>query len=253
MAYNTKAIKTDVDKKPIPQYYNPVTDEYDVLQGAAGAARHILYGADGNPISTSAGKLAVRASEIETLIGEVQAAPTPNTLLARLKNLETKVDAIIADGLKLSGSNVLIPKTKIINFINAESFAAYPGTGSSKYFVLPELDDCDELYLLLQVTKQPWYVSGSSPIMNCFGNRFTYPIYSESALCTKTYNGMYVRGMLFVLGGHILPDGASNPTNLDEAKKLAFPPKALSGKNMVFYNRASEENTVTIQLLEVWR
>ncbi len=96
MAYNTKAIKTDVDKKPIPQYYNPVTDEYDVLQGAAGAARHILYGADGNPISTSAGKLAVRASEIETLIGEVQAAPTANTLLARLKNLETKIDAIIA-------------------------------------------------------------------------------------------------------------------------------------------------------------
>ena len=43
---------------------------------------------------------------IQTRIGEVQAAPTANTLLARLKNLETKVDAIIADGLQLSGSNM---------------------------------------------------------------------------------------------------------------------------------------------------
>jgi len=154
---------------------------------------------------------------------------------------------------QLSGSNVLIPKTKIINFINAESFAAYPETGSGKYFAFPELDDCGELYLLLQVTKQPWYVLGSSPIVNCFGKNFTYPIYSASNLCTKTYIGTYDRGMLFVLGGQILPDGASIPTNLDEAKKLALPPKALSGKNMVFYNRASEENTVTIQLLEVWR
>lgn len=133
MAYNTKRIKTDVDKKPIPQYYNPVNDEYEALKGDAGAARHVLYGADGNPISTSAGKLAVRASEIETildaiddkdfatqttlaailakiiaapsteakqdalaaLIGEVDADPTANSLLARLKSLEDKIDAII--------------------------------------------------------------------------------------------------------------------------------------------------------------
>jgi hypothetical protein len=45
---------------------------------------------------------------LNALVGEAQAAPTANTLLARLKNLETKVDAIIADGLKLSGSNVEI-------------------------------------------------------------------------------------------------------------------------------------------------
>ena len=52
--------------KPIPQYYNPVTDEYQVLQGENGAARHVLYGSDGNPISTDDNnKLAVRAAEIE--------------------------------------------------------------------------------------------------------------------------------------------------------------------------------------------
>ena len=147
MAYNTKAIKTDVDKKPIPQYYNPTLDQYEALLGENGATRHILYGPDGNPLSTDdSNKLAVRASEIETilneikskdfatqttlaailakliaapateakqdalaaLIGEVQASPTANTLLARLKSLEDKIDDI-TDGTspavtQLSGS-----------------------------------------------------------------------------------------------------------------------------------------------------
>jgi len=149
LAYNTKAIKTDVDKKPIPQYYNPTLDQYEALLGENGATRHILYGPDGNPLSTDdSNKLAVRASEIETilneikskdfatqttaaailakliaapateakqdalaaLIGEVDADPTENTLLARLKSLEDKIDAI-TDGTspavtQLSGSYV---------------------------------------------------------------------------------------------------------------------------------------------------
>lgn len=142
MPGNTKQLKKDVDQKPAPQYFDPVLDEYGYLYGSNGAARHVIYGADGQPVTTSGNKLAVRATEIETmlatiegyidglesaigtpaadpaantilarlktletLMGEVQATPTANTLLARLKNLETKVDAIIADGVKLSGSN----------------------------------------------------------------------------------------------------------------------------------------------------
>lgn len=155
MAYNTKAIKVDVNQKPIPQIYNPVTDEYEVLQGANGAARHTLYGPDGQPITTDGNKLAVRATEIETqlttiqgyidgiegtlatlatasnqaaiagyidqveaqlttiqgyidglegAIGQAVADPAVNTLLARVKNLETKLVAIVTDGVKLSGS-----------------------------------------------------------------------------------------------------------------------------------------------------
>ena len=72
MAYNTKAIKTDLNAKPIPQLYNPVTDEYEVLQGVGGAARQVLYGPDGQPISTTGGKLAVRAAELETKIEAVR-------------------------------------------------------------------------------------------------------------------------------------------------------------------------------------
>ena len=49
---------------------------------------------------------------LATLVGEVQASPTANTLLARIKSLEDKIDAIV-DGsapavTQLSGSNVEI-------------------------------------------------------------------------------------------------------------------------------------------------
>ena len=88
MAYNTKAIEVDVNQKPIPQIYNPVTDEYEVLQGANGAARHIIYGADGNPISTDDNnKLAVRAAEIETLLELIEGKDFAT---------EAKQDALIA-------------------------------------------------------------------------------------------------------------------------------------------------------------
>ena len=45
MAYNTKPIKNDVDGKPIPQYYNPVTDLYEALQGLT-RRQPYLYGVD---------------------------------------------------------------------------------------------------------------------------------------------------------------------------------------------------------------
>lgn len=78
MAYNSKAIKTDVNAKPIPQYYNPVTDEYEALQGTDGAARQMLYGPDGQPIATTEGKLAVRAAEVETAVANLQTALLDN-------------------------------------------------------------------------------------------------------------------------------------------------------------------------------
>ena len=178
MAYNTKTVKRDGSGiTPVPQHFNPTADDYEAILGRNGASRVELYGPDGNPISTSSGKLAVRATEIESLlndikgkdfatqttleailakliatpateakqdtlishvdgmesalasilaklidapateakqdalaalIGEVQASPTANTLLARLKSLEDKIDAI-TDGTspavtQLSGS-----------------------------------------------------------------------------------------------------------------------------------------------------
>ena len=132
MAWNTVEIKKSFNN-PVPQYFNVSANEYQVLQGVNGSAQHVLFGVDGNPITTTGNKLAVRASEIETQLttiqgyidglesaigtvvdsptantllarikdintrlGEVQASPTANTLLARVKNLEDKIAAIIA-------------------------------------------------------------------------------------------------------------------------------------------------------------
>lgn len=61
MAFNTRPIKTDLNDKPIPQYYDPAIDDYQPLEGQHGAARSILYGPDGNPIS-AANRLPVDAA-----------------------------------------------------------------------------------------------------------------------------------------------------------------------------------------------
>lgn len=38
MAYNTQALKRDVNGAPTPQYFNPTADAYEVLQGSGGGA-----------------------------------------------------------------------------------------------------------------------------------------------------------------------------------------------------------------------
>lgn len=53
VSYNTQAIKTDVNGKPIPQYYDALHDEYRPLQGEHGASRAVLYGPDGQPINSN--------------------------------------------------------------------------------------------------------------------------------------------------------------------------------------------------------
>lgn len=47
MAYNTKPIVTDKDGNPISQYYNKELDQYEPLEGQAGANKVVLYNADG--------------------------------------------------------------------------------------------------------------------------------------------------------------------------------------------------------------
>lgn len=44
MSYNTKEIITDSKKRPIPQYYNPATDQYEVIEGKDGANSFIQKG-----------------------------------------------------------------------------------------------------------------------------------------------------------------------------------------------------------------
>lgn len=50
MAFNTKGIVKDINGKPAPQIYNPTADIYEVLQGANGANKVMLYTAAGTAI-----------------------------------------------------------------------------------------------------------------------------------------------------------------------------------------------------------
>lgn len=51
MSYNTVPIKKDVDGKPIPQLYNEIANEYEVLKGQNGASRTVLYDNNGNEVN----------------------------------------------------------------------------------------------------------------------------------------------------------------------------------------------------------
>ena len=154
MAYNTKKIKRDVDGNPVPQMYNPAIDDYEVLQGGSGASKvdveasalpagaateakqdstiselQNLQGKDFATQTTLAAILSkiisapateAKQNALNALIGEVQANPTANTLLARIKNLETKLDGIISGtspaSVQLTGSNVEIGgKTYVVS------------------------------------------------------------------------------------------------------------------------------------------
>jgi len=56
-----------------------------------------LFGPNGQPISVTSDKLDVRASELETILGEVSDTPTANTLADRLRRLEEKL-ALLESG-----------------------------------------------------------------------------------------------------------------------------------------------------------
>ena len=64
----------DKDLKAAPQSFDPLLGKFVPLLSDNGAARHVLYDANGNPLSIVDNKLAVRAAEAETAISALAAA-----------------------------------------------------------------------------------------------------------------------------------------------------------------------------------
>jgi len=52
MAYNTKSIIKDVNGKPIPQYWNPETDQYEVITSKDGMLRVNMVDSQGREIQS---------------------------------------------------------------------------------------------------------------------------------------------------------------------------------------------------------
>ena len=52
MAYNTKAILRDVNGKPVPQYWNPKTQQYEVISSKDGMLRVIMVDSEGREVQS---------------------------------------------------------------------------------------------------------------------------------------------------------------------------------------------------------
>lgn len=74
MPYNTKSIKKDVDNKPVPQIFDTVKDDYEVIQGRNGAQRVELYGPDGNPLTVTSGRLETKINELDITLSALRDA-----------------------------------------------------------------------------------------------------------------------------------------------------------------------------------
>lgn len=52
MAYNEKAILKDVNNKPVPQYWNKETQQFEVIESKDGMLRVIMVDSEGREIQT---------------------------------------------------------------------------------------------------------------------------------------------------------------------------------------------------------
>jgi hypothetical protein len=78
---------------PILQHFNPTTTDWELTYGRNNALRVEIYGPDGSPLVVSDGKLAVRVSEVESLIESIIAGTSP-AVVSLSKGTVTNVVAI---------------------------------------------------------------------------------------------------------------------------------------------------------------
>lgn len=94
MAYNTTAIKKDVDGKPIPQYYNDLQDAYEALKGRNGANRVELYDASGNPVDLETLLTAI-ATKLDDVTITASALPTGAATSTKQDTIKAAIDDLI--------------------------------------------------------------------------------------------------------------------------------------------------------------
>lgn len=73
--FNTKSIIKDVNKKPVPQYFNPDSDRYEVIQSSGGHLKVLLIDSVGNAIVTQD-----IVNQIESKLDELIEAVNPGGL-----------------------------------------------------------------------------------------------------------------------------------------------------------------------------
>ena len=116
MAHNTKPILVDVNGRPIPQYFDPLADEYKPLLGQHGAARSILYGPDGQPIGTSGNPLQVKAHDTDTVLGQIKDALGPLATETKLEAVRTLLASLV--GKDFATQTTLAQVKQVLDTLN---------------------------------------------------------------------------------------------------------------------------------------
>mgnify|MGYP000995708587 CR=1 FL=1 len=269
MAYNTRAIKTDLNQKPIPQVYNPVTDEYEPLQGSAASGNRVqLYDGDGNPVgaatdakleaarlllasldnkdyatqTTLAGVLAkladpATAAKQDAATAVLDAISTAVATRATEATLE-QIKVALTDGTlkaQLSGSRI-----EIETIINAASVA--PST-TLAWTAIPA-NGCDAVHLAFSCDKQ-WKAYINSPFADVDNTRGLYP---ERFFTTQDATAAnYYRMSLVTHAGQY---GATAVTAAD-AYGMVAPWSTLKLKTQ--NPSATDTMTMTVRVLRIWK
>lgn len=71
--FNTKSIVKDVNNKPVPQYWNPNFDNYEVIKSNDGVLRVMLTDEDGNEVLTQniADQIENKLDELIQVVSEI--------------------------------------------------------------------------------------------------------------------------------------------------------------------------------------
>jgi hypothetical protein len=96
MAYNTVPIKKDVDGKPIPQYFNPLSNQYEDLQGSNGANRVMVYDINGNIIDLTAllSNIVTAINNLKTTVDIINNKDTTKTFYGLSTDTKPTTDMI---------------------------------------------------------------------------------------------------------------------------------------------------------------
>lgn len=139
MSYDTKQLVTESAGKPVPQYYNSVSDQYEVLQGANGASRVLLYDVSGNPLLTAANPGVVCISKIQRVL----AFSTTALLAANAVYTSPTIDALnycFLTGFVYSNSGGTISIQQCDDGVTWRQCYAPTYTGGSPALAIPKSD-----------------------------------------------------------------------------------------------------------------
>ena len=125
MAHNTRPLKRAQDGVA-PQYYNRTVDEYEVLEGTAGANHVVIYGPDGQPASLAT---ETKLEAVRTLVEDLKS----ELILVKANQLsgdqKVQLSGTIVEQLVASNFTVTAGATVAINpggnLINMKSDGGY--------------------------------------------------------------------------------------------------------------------------------